>query len=80
MDVKTAQEIFKAQADETLVTAAEALVAAGAAAWTMDPEVDDVVGLVKVKRGMLTNAAYVVVYPDGGWESSITLEADGEGL
>ncbi len=80
MDVKTAQEIFKAQADETLVAAAEALVAAGSATWIMDPEVDDVAGLVKVHRGMLTNEAYVVVYPDGDWESCTALEAGAEDL
>ena len=69
-EIQAAQTIIANEADELLGGIVEALVADGAARWILDPQVVGVVGLVDKD----TEEALLVVYADGDWEISETLD------
>ena len=54
--IEKAISIFEADANEESVAVASKLIEEGRAKWVLDPEVDNVVGLVD------GNDAYVIVY------------------
>lgn len=69
-EIRTAKNTIATEADETLAGMVEALVADGAARWVLDPQVAGVVGLLDKD----TEEALLVVYADGDWEISETLD------
>lgn len=70
-EIEKAKELLRRDADPAVMTTADQMVERGQAAWTLDPQVRNVVGLVVPG----TTRALLVVYLD---ESDWELDSDFE--